>query len=158
VTRYAHPVIDLERSGFVVRPARPADIEALLAFWATSAKGHSVSDDVAGVTALLDRDPDAVLLAVEPDTGQGDGAIIGCVIAGWDGWRARLYRLSVSPSHRRRGIARTLIDAGEARLLSLGARRYEAMVLDDNEPGRAAWSAAGYHRDAGWSRWLKYPS
>lgn len=137
------------RRAVEVRTASHADIRPLLAFWVSSAKGHSVSDDVAGVTTLLERDPNAILIAVL------DGAIVGCVIAGWDGWRARLYRLSVSPGHRRRGIARVLIDAAERRLRGLGARRFEGMVLDDNEAGRAAWAAAGYHPDPGWSRWLK---
>ena len=26
------------------------------------------------------------------------------MIAGWDGWRGSVYRLAVSPAHRRRGI------------------------------------------------------
>ena len=108
-----------------------------------------MSDDEAGVATLLARDPDAVILA------EIDGTIVGCVIAGWDGWRAHLYRLAVSPGHRRRGIGLALIAAGEERLRALGARRFEAMVLDDNADGRAAWHAAGYRADGDWSRWTR---
>ena len=35
--------------------------------------------------------------------------VVGTVIAGWDGWRAHLYRLAVAPDLRGRGIARQLL-------------------------------------------------
>jgi ribosomal protein S18 acetylase RimI-like enzyme len=56
---------------------------------------------------------------------------------------------------RRRGIARALLDAGAARLRSLGATRLDAMVLEDNELGQALWEASGYVPQAEWRRWIK---
>ncbi|MCX5389302.1 GNAT family N-acetyltransferase [Streptomyces sp. NBC_00094] len=132
-----------------IRAARPDEAEAVLAFWQESAKGTSVSDDVEGVTRLVERDPDALILAL------ADGLIVGSVIAGWDGWRASLYRLAVLPSHRRRGISTVLLRAAEERFAALGGRRADAMVLEANETGRRLWTAAGYEREDRWRRWVK---
>jgi ribosomal protein S18 acetylase RimI-like enzyme len=132
-----------------LRAATRADVDRVLAFWRVGAEGTSISDDPAGVTTLIARDPEALLLA------EGDGQIVGTVIAGWDGWRAHLYRLAVHPDHRRRGIGTALLEAAERRLIALGARRLDAMVLDRNELAHHAWRAAGYQRDPEWTRWTK---
>ncbi|MEU5218574.1 GNAT family N-acetyltransferase [Streptomyces sp. NPDC020807] len=137
-------MIDLQ-----IRPARTDEAEAVLAFWKESAEGTSISDDVHGVTRLVERDPEALILAV------ADGLIVGSVIAGWDGWRASLYRLAVLPSHRRQGISTALLRAAEERFVALGGRRADAMVLERNETGRRLWTAAGYGREDHWRRWTK---
>lgn len=132
-----------------LRGARPDEVEAVLAFWATAAEGKSVSDDRAGVLALITRDPDALVLAVDGDR------IVGTVIAGFDGWRCHLYRLAVAPDRRREGIGALLIAAAERRFAELGGRRADAMVLERNTTAHRAWSAAGYGREDHWRRWIK---
>jgi len=137
-------VIDIQ-----IRAAAPTDADAVLSFWREAAEGTSISDDVDGVKRLLARDPEALILAVDGDV------IVGSVIAGWDGWRASLYRLAVLPSHRRRGISKTLLRAAEERFATLGGRRADAMVLEANERAHQAWTAAGYERQDSWRRWVK---
>ncbi|MBD0716053.1 GNAT family N-acetyltransferase [Streptomyces sp. CBMA370] len=132
-----------------IRAATPQDVDAVLAFWRESAQGSSVSDDVRGVAVLVERDPEALLLA------EADGRIVGSVIAGWDGWRASLYRLAVLPSYRRRGTSTALLKAAEERFAALGGRRADAMVLEANETGQRLWAAAGYERETRWRRWVK---
>ncbi|WP_370094122.1 GNAT family N-acetyltransferase [Streptacidiphilus sp. MAP12-20] len=134
-----------------LRTARAADVEAVLAFWKHAAEGTSISDDVAGVTRLVERDPEALILAER----EQDGEIVGSVIAGWDGWRASLYRLAVHPDHRRQGISRLLLDAAHSRFVAAGGRRADAMVLVENETGQQAWAAAGYAQENHWRRWVK---
>ncbi|MEW1638547.1 GNAT family N-acetyltransferase [Streptomyces sp. NPDC093801] len=131
------------------RSATVADAANVLAFWKEAAEGTSITDDLAGVTRLIARDPDALILA------ESDGLLVGTLIAGWDGWRASLYRLAVLPSHRRRGISRTLLETAEQRFLELGGRRGDAMVLVENQQAQAAWAAAGYRREDHWRRWVK---
>ncbi|RJL32017.1 GNAT family N-acetyltransferase [Bailinhaonella thermotolerans] len=135
--------------GIKIRIARAGEIEDVLEFWAFAAEGKSISDDLPGVRRLIDRDPDALLVA------DLDGEIVGTVIAGWDGWRCHLYRLAVHPAHRRRGIARMLLEEAERRFVEYGGRRGDAMVLDDNALAHHAWRAAGYARESHWSRWTK---
>ncbi|MGW4056095.1 GNAT family N-acetyltransferase [Streptomyces sp. NPDC004779] len=132
-----------------IRTAVPSDAESVLAFWRESAEGTSISDDVDGVRRLLDRDSEALILAVDGDR------IVGSVIAGWDGWRASLYRLAVLPSYRRRGLSKALLQASEDRFAALGGRRVDAMVLEANERAHHAWGAAGYERQDQWRRCVK---
>ncbi|MET9432183.1 GNAT family N-acetyltransferase [Streptomyces sp. NPDC003036] len=132
-----------------IRAARPADLDAVLAFWKVAAEGTSISDDREGVERLVARDPDALLLA------ERDGELAGTVIAGFDGWRCHLYRLAVHPDHRRQGVGGALLAAAEERFVRLGGRRGDAMVLDGNAVAHHAWRAAGYAPEPQWSRWVK---
>ncbi|GAA4929129.1 GNAT family N-acetyltransferase [Streptomyces coeruleoprunus] len=133
-----------------IRPAGPSDLDSVLAFWKVAAEGTSISDDRDGVERLVARDPEALLLAED-----GDGELVGTVIAGFDGWRCHLYRLAVHPGRRRQGIGTALLAAAEERFVRLGGRRGDAMVLDRNEQAHHAWRAAGYAPEPQWSRWVK---
>ncbi|HET6296861.1 MAG TPA: GNAT family N-acetyltransferase [Kribbella sp.] len=141
------------------RPATAADAEAVMTFWATAAEdSHRPPDSTDAVLRLITRDPEALILAIDNEPvsdGVSDGLIVGSIIVGWDGWRCHLYRLAVAPTHRRRGIARTLITLAEDRFTSYGGTRADAMVLDDNADAHPTWTAAGYTPQPNWSRWTK---
>ncbi|MGW0935804.1 GNAT family N-acetyltransferase [Streptomyces sp. NPDC002666] len=132
-----------------IRCAGLDDIDDVLRFWPEAAEGTSISDDRDGVSRLVVRDPEALLLA------ERDGRLVGTVIAGFDGWRCHVYRLAVHPAFRRQGIATALLQAADARFTALGGRRADAMVLEANERAQHAWAAAGYHREDHWRRWVK---
>ncbi|WP_141801248.1 GNAT family N-acetyltransferase [Nocardioides sp. SLBN-35] len=139
-----------------VRAATPADVDALLALWAVAAENDARPTDSAGaVRRLLARDPEACLVAEEAEEAEEAGRLLGSVIAGWDGWRAHLYRLAVHPDARRRGIGSLLVDAATTRLVALGASRIDAMVLEHNDLGQTIWRAAGYARQDDWRRWVR---
>ncbi|GAA4525152.1 GNAT family N-acetyltransferase [Nonomuraea ferruginea] len=136
-------------SDLTIRPGGLADVGAVLEFWLHAAEGTDRHDSAGKVRALVERDPEALLLA------ELDGALAGTLIAGWDGWRAHLYRLAVHPAHRRKGVATALLAAAEARFAAFGAFRADAMVLHDNTLAHHAWTAAGYAPQPQWSRWVK---
>ena len=135
---------------FTLRAATAADIDGILKMWQEAAENAARPPDTReAVTALLGRDPDAVILA------DHDGELIGSVIAGWDGWRCHLYRLAVRPAWRRSGVGSALLRAAEDRFKALGAAGADAMVLDSNDLGQYLWRANGYRRQDDWRRWVK---
>jgi ribosomal protein S18 acetylase RimI-like enzyme len=125
-----------------IRTATAADIEAVLAVWAEARSAAArTPDEPEAIERLLERDPGALLVA------ELDGAVVGALIAGWDGWRGNVYRLAVLPSHRRGGIARQLVEAGHERLRAQGARRVTALVGGEEGAAHGLWRALGYQRD-----------
>lgn len=127
----------------VVRTGQPEDAPAVLELWALARSEHAVTADRAGDIERLISDTPSALFVAETDGRE----IVGALLAGWDGWRGNMYRLAVHPAHRRQGIARRLLDAGEAHLRRLGARRVTALVAHDDTVASAFWDAAGYPVD-----------
>jgi ribosomal protein S18 acetylase RimI-like enzyme len=126
----------------VIRPATPADAPSVLALWSRArSQAATTPDTEEALRVLIERDPGALLVA------EVDGELAGTVIAAFDGWRGNLYRLTVVPELRRRGIGRRLVAAGEQRLRELGARRVTALVGRPDERAAAFWEATGYPYD-----------
>jgi ribosomal protein S18 acetylase RimI-like enzyme len=123
-----------------IRPGGPDDIDAVLALWGVSRSPHAATEDTPERVARA-VDAGAVLVA------EVDGEIVGSVVAGFDGWRGNFYRLAVAGAWRRRGIARRLVEAGEARMAALGAPRVTALVAFDDAAARGFWEAVGYAAD-----------
>lgn len=134
----------------VLRAATLDDVDGVLELWRETAENTDRPVDTRqAVTALLGRDPDALILAEQ------DGELIGSIIAGWDGWRCHLYRLALRPSWRRQGVASALLREAENRFRCVQGSRADAMVLGGNELGQNLWRASGYRRQDNWRRWVK---
>jgi ribosomal protein S18 acetylase RimI-like enzyme len=138
--RELHRDITVRLTATTIRDATDRDIEAVLRLWCESGSVPTVSDTAQALTVLLHRSPDALLLAES-----GDG-LVGSLIVAWDGWRGSLYRLAVRTDHRRRGIAAALVQEGERRLRALGARRFTAIVVQDDPAAMGFWHGIGYER------------
>jgi ribosomal protein S18 acetylase RimI-like enzyme len=119
-----------------IRSARPEEAAAVLALWRDAEAVPGATDTEAALRGLMEDAPDALLVA------ETEGALVGALIAAWDGWRGNLYRLAVAPSHRRAGIAGALLAEGERRLRDRGAVRISALAIDESSAPRF-WEAAG---------------
>jgi ribosomal protein S18 acetylase RimI-like enzyme len=131
-----------------IRPCRPDDLPAVLELWDGARSEHAVTEDT----------PERVARVIESGSllvAEVDGAIVGAVVAAFDGWRGNFYRLAVAPPHRRRGIGRRLVAAGEARMRALGAPRVTALVAFEDEAARAFWASVGYDADAVMGRMVR---
>jgi ribosomal protein S18 acetylase RimI-like enzyme len=109
----------------------------------------STPDTAEAVDRLLATDPGALPVA------ERDGAMVGALIAAWDGWRGNMYRLAVDAGHRRLGVALALVRARERRLAGCGARRITALVAHGDAPAMGPWRAAGYTHDTAIARFVK---
>ncbi|HUH08009.1 MAG TPA: GNAT family N-acetyltransferase [Egibacteraceae bacterium] len=133
----------------LIRPCRPEEIAAVLDLWRLAGAEPSATDDERSLLALIERDPDSLMIALS------DGEIVGTLIAAWDGWRGQMYRLAVAAAHRRRGIGRTLVADAERRLAKLGTRRVNALVLGETDGAIAFWESVGYVHHRGIRRHVR---
>jgi ribosomal protein S18 acetylase RimI-like enzyme len=74
-----------------------------------------------------------------------DGAVIGTIMAGYDGHRGWIYCLAVGADMRRQGIGKRLIAAAEAELVKRGCLKVNLQVR--NGPG----NASDFYRNCGYS-------
>lgn len=126
----------------VVRTCRVEEAPVVLQLWLQARSGHaSTPDRLEDVHQLLSDSQGSLLVA------ELDGAIVGALIAAWDGWRGNMYRLAVDSAHRRKGIGIALVQSGEQHLGRQGARRITALVAFDDQVASAFWEAAGYPQD-----------
>ena len=136
----------------LIRRVRENELLAVLQMWqAAGVTPPSVSDSIEGLTRLV-REPAALLLVATIDD-----HIVGSVIGGWDGWRGNIYRLAVTPEHRRKGIARWLVAEINRELFAKGATRLSALVEHEHQWAIDFWdsmSELGYERDPRFARYI----
>src|SRR5256885_16814080 len=127
-----------------IRPCRAEECEAVLALWRRAGATASATDTLEELLRLVRSEHgDGFLVAIQ------EGAIVGSVIGGWDGWRGNIYRLAVAPEARRHGLARRLVHAAEQILKTKGARRISALVERHEAHALGFWDALA---DPGWRR------
>jgi ribosomal protein S18 acetylase RimI-like enzyme len=134
----------------LVRDARHGDVPDVLELWSLARSAHATTPDRAEDVERLVREMPGSLLVADDD-----GLLVGVLIAAWDGWRGNMYRLAVRPDHRRRGIARELVQTGEHQLRAKGARRITALVAREDDVAGALWVAAGYAYDEVIARFVR---
>lgn len=134
----------------IIRTATPRDISAILSLWRAAGVVRGVSDTDDGLSILLARDPDGLLVA------ESDGEAVGTLIVGWDGWRGSFYRLTVRTDSRRKGLATALLREGEHRLRARGAVRLTAIVAEDDPVAMDFWRSAGYERQSDRTRFIRH--
>ena len=114
------------------------DYEDVVELWKESGLVLRPGDDREGIRLKLQRDPDLFLLA------EDEGRIVGVSLGAWDGRRGWVNHLAVRPSHRRRGIGRSLIKELEKRLIKKGALKVNAQIYRSNKPSIAFFKAMKY--------------
>jgi ribosomal protein S18 acetylase RimI-like enzyme len=152
---------------WTIRTATPQDLDAVLALWRAADVHPATGSHREGLERLLASDGEALLVAELPVPGSGSGsgprpssaapgiALVGSLIAVWDGWRGSFYRLAVHPEHRREGLATELVREGERRLAAHDAERLTAIVADEDPWAHEFWAAAGYERQSGRERFVR---
>jgi ribosomal protein S18 acetylase RimI-like enzyme len=113
------------------------DIDAILAFWNTATLGGSTNTREA-IEIFLNHDAELFITVWDAE------ALVGTVMAAWDGWRAHFARLSVNPEYRRNGIGRELVKRAEKLLIARGAKRVYADILNTSSGAIEFWQSVGF--------------
>ena len=126
-------------STLMIRPFTGRDRAALEALW-----NRVFPDDpprnapAAMIDNKLKVHPELLLVAT------WDEALVGAVIAGYDGVRGWLYHLAVAPEQRRQGFATQLVRAAESALFKLGCTKVNLQVRATNVAVVGLYEALGY--------------
>ena len=110
-----------------IRPYLDEDKTELLALWTEIFPAESPHNDPqTSLDKKLRTDRDLLLVALIDDR------VIGSVMGGYDGHRGWVCSLAVTPSHRRQGIASSLMHAIEEKLKARGCLKVNLQVLSSN--------------------------
>lgn len=71
-------------------------------------------------------------------------AVVGTVLAGYDGHRGWLYSVAVHPAHRQLGIGSALVRHAEQALTARGCMKINLQIVEGNEGVTAFYAALGY--------------
>ena len=124
----------------LIAPLELTDIPALVALWEACGLTRPWNDPERDARFALDGATSTIL-------GLSDGvALIGSVMAGFDGHRGWVYYLAVAPDRRREGLGRRLMEAAEAWLRERGAPKLQLMVRAGNAEALGFYEALGLER------------
>lgn len=124
-----------------IRPYRDDDEGSVIALWHAAGVTRPWNDPATDIARK--KSVQRALFLVIEDAGQ----VVASVMGGYDGHRGSLFYLAVHPAHRRRGLARALVEALERELTALGCPKVNLQVRTDNEQAIAFWERLGYAPD-----------
>lgn len=139
-----------------IRPAEPGDAHALVelasnvggeegSWLLTTEEWRSVADERRYLRAVR-RHPDAAVFVAEEES-----RVIARLSLSRDVHPASRHvgdlGVMVSSTHRRRGVARALLEEGVAWALRMGIQKLELHVFPWNEPAIALYESFGFERE-----------
>jgi len=124
-----------------VRPFHPADAEAVVALWERCELTRPWNDPHKDIQRKLTVRADLFLV------GEVGGAIIGTVMAGYEGHRGWINYLGVDPAFRRRGLGRVLMQEAERHLREAGCPKINLQVRSANTDAIKFYRSIGFAVD-----------
>src|SRR5262249_36327056 len=125
----------------MIRPFHEDDTEAIVALWEACELTRPWNDPRKDIARKLRVQREWFLVAEE------DGAIVGSVMAGYDGHRGWVNYLAVAPSQQGTGLGRELMDEVERLLGDAGCPKINLQVRGTNEQAIGFYERIGYARD-----------
>ncbi|WP_282837106.1 GNAT family acetyltransferase [Microbacterium flavum] len=121
-----------------IRPFSLSDTDAVVALWQETGLTRPWNNPYQDISRKLTVQPELFLVATE------EGALVGTVMAGYDGHRGWLYYLASAPERRGEGIARRLVERAEELLREMGCPKVQLMVRPENGGVHDFYAAIGY--------------
>ena len=122
----------------IIRPFEPPDEAAVIELWRRCNLIRPQSDPHKDITRKMRVQPHMFLVAVV------EGALVGSVMAGYEGHRGWLNYVGVAPEHRKRGIGRALIDEAERLLREAGCPKINLQVFSGNHAAMHFYRSIGF--------------
>ena len=124
---------------YTITPFTIEAYEKVYALWREcDGIGLSRADSMANIQRYLKRNPGMSFIAETGDE------VVGALLAGHDGRRGYIHHLAVDRAHRRKGIARKLVEKSLDALGSEGILKCHLFVFRDNPEGHRFWNAIGW--------------
>jgi ribosomal protein S18 acetylase RimI-like enzyme len=134
-------VTGFEDVDMLIRPFQPADEDAVVALWQRCGLTRPWNDPRKDIRRKLAVRPELFLVA------EVEGAIVGTVMAGYDGHRGWINYLGVEPASRRLGIGRALMDEAEWLLRAEGCPKINLQVRTANTEAIEFYRGIGFALD-----------
>ncbi len=128
-------------SALLIRPYRPSDQDSVVALWHACDLTRAWNDPHQDIARKLAVDPEFFLVC------EDEGEIVGSAMFGYEGHRGWVNYLGVSPAHRRKGLARALMQEGERLLREAGCPKLNLQVREGNLAAMAFYTSLGYVDD-----------
>jgi ribosomal protein S18 acetylase RimI-like enzyme len=124
-----------------IRPYVEADEAPVVALWTEAGLVRPWNDPLKDIARKLRVQRDLFLVA------EHEGAIVGVVMAGYDGHRGWVNYLAVALAWRRRKLGATLMREAERRLRGLGCPKISLQIRRSNREVVAFYEALGFAED-----------
>lgn len=124
--------------GMQIRPATPADRDAVIATWEAAGLTRPWNDPVVDFERALAGPTSTVLVGVQGTT------VIATAMVCEDGHRGWVYYLAVREDARGRGLGRAMMAAAEDWLRARGTVKVQLMVRESNAGVIGFYEALGY--------------
>lgn len=122
-----------------IRPYQPGDEQSVVALWQKvfcDDPPHHPPLETIQLKASMQ--PELFFVALR------EKAVVGTIMAGFDGHRGWIYRVAVDPRYQRQRIGSALVRHAEAALLALGCPKIKLQVRPTNEAVVKFYEKLGY--------------
>ena len=124
-----------------IRPFEDSDEAAVVALWEAAGLTRSWNDPHKDIARKRSVQREWFLVGTE------HGAVMASIMIGYDGHRGWINYLAVSPDHRQKGHARTLMREAERLLTAAGCPKINLQIRTSNAAVIAFYQAIGYAQD-----------
>lgn len=124
-----------------IRPYHSTDEAAIIQLWHDCGLTRPWNDPRKDIARKQAVQADLFLV------GEADGAIVATLMGGYDGHRAWINYLAVSPAHQRRGHATALMQAVERKLLAMGCPKINLLIRSRNVAVKDFYATLGFEQD-----------
>lgn len=123
-----------------IRPYQTSDESAVIELWRACDLTRPWNDPAKDIRRKLEVNGDWLLV------GEIDGKVVATIMVGYDGHRGWVNYLGVAPEHRRKGLARQLMDEAERILREAGCPKINLQIRAGND-AIAFYQRIGYLAD-----------